>query len=799
MTSKRVQHQKSGKKGGRDVKQGKFKASSVSELTAPKAVKPKPRPNAADLREKAEFVLTVVSYIMLAVGFFLISSVLTGWTGVLGRTSGGWLVARFGISVLVVLFFVVYLCISRIFRRRPPQPLRQTAGTFLLYISASLFLGLLDFAFINGGIYYLTPGVLGRDFSRWSYENLGPLGTTLIGLCIIGLDLYFFGFTMPFDALKGVFSRLKHRADSSRSKHELARGAKTSQDTGDAEQAEQAEQEDEYGEYDDREEYGSADEREYYENEDEETDEFGDASFSYLTRRDAEKPKNSDPFADYGTSDMENLPDPDDIEYRSSTPPPGQFPPPPEIFGMEDDEEGWITEEMARPWGNRIIGSLAEFGIEADLAEILIGPTVIQFRIQPSPGVKVSRIVGLANDLTMALAVASLRVEAPIPGKPFVGIEIPNPMRRGITLRSIIEEDAYQDTTKSLPLPMGVTINGDPLVVGLEELPHLLVAGTTGSGKSVFVNSCIIGLCSTRRPDELKMVLVDPKRVEMASYENLPHILTPPVTDPKKAVHVLGWAIREMGQRYSRFAEGRVRNLASYNELVLPKDRLPHIVIVVDELADLMMTAAKEVEEYICRLAQMARATGIHLILATQRPSVNVITGLIKANVPARVAFTLPSMMDSRTIIDTGGAEKLLGRGDMLFLSTQNPKPVRVQSPWIDEGSITRWINYLINMFGEPIYTDIDDQGDSPAGFEEQGGFDDALLEEAVKVVTSTGVASTSGLQRRLRVGFTRAGRLIDMMEKAGIVGPADGARPREILVDEEDAEEILGRLRGNG
>jgi S-DNA-T family DNA segregation ATPase FtsK/SpoIIIE len=296
------------------------------------------------------------------------------------------------------------------------------------------------------------------------------------------------------------------------------------------------------------------------------------------------------------------------------------------------------------------------------------------------------------------------------------------------------------------------------------------------------------------------MVLVDPKRVEMAAYEKLPHILTPPVTDPKKAVHVLGWAIREMSGRYSRFAEARVRNLASYNEQVLPKDRLPHIVIVVDELADLMMTAAKEVEEYICRLAQMARATGIHLMLATQRPSVNVITGLIKANVPARVAFTLPSMMDSRTILDSVGAEKLLGRGDMLFLSTQNPKPLRVQSPWIDEHSITRWINYLVNMFGEPIYTDFDDQGDSPSGFEEtDGGYDDALLEEAVRVVTSTGMASTSGLQRRLRIGFTRAGRLVDMMERAGIVGPSDGARPREILVDEEEADDILEKLKGAG
>ncbi|MDR1020269.1 MAG: DNA translocase FtsK [Synergistaceae bacterium] len=788
MTAKRASGPKSGKKGGREIKQGKFKASSVGELIAPKAARPKPRLNTAELRERAELGLTVLSGVMLFVSFFLIASVLTGLTGALGRASGAWLVQRFGIPVLVILSFVAYLCLSRLFHRRLPQPLRQAAGTFLLYISASLFLGLLDFTSIGGGAYYLTPGALGRDFSRWSYQNLGPLGTTLIGLCIIGLDMHFFGFTMPFDAVNGFFSRLKKRVGRSRPKHEYAGGADGPEDD-DGESEADDEGYDEgvgQGEYDAPEEDGY----------DDGDDEPGPDPFSDFAPDGGEGRGGLDPFSDYGTSDMDNLPDPEDMGYGRSAPP-GQFPPPPEVFGKEEDDEGWITEEMARPWGDRIIDSLAEFGIEADLAEILIGPTVIQFRIQPSPGVKVSRIVGLANDLTMALAVASLRVEAPIPGKPFVGIEIPNPMRRGITLRSIIEEDEYQETAKSLPLPMGVTINGDPLVVGLEELPHLLVAGTTGSGKSVFVNSCIIGLCSTRRPDELKMVLVDPKRVEMASYEKLPHILTPPVTDPKKAVHVLGWAVREMEQRYSRFAEGRVRNLASYNELVLPKDRLPHIVIVVDELADLMMTAAKEVEEYICRLAQMARATGIHLILATQRPSVNVITGLIKANVPARVAFTLPSMMDSRTIIDSGGAEKLLGRGDMLFLSTQNPKPVRVQSPWIDEHSLARWIKYLINLFGEPVYTDIDDQGDSPAGFEDQGGFDDALLDEAVKVVTQTGMASTSGLQRRLRVGFTRAGRLIDMMEKAGIIGPADGARPREILLDEEEADEILARLRG--
>ena len=470
----------------------------------------------------------------------------------------------------------------------------------------------------------------------------------------------------------------------------------------------------------------------------------------------------------------------------------GIFPPPIELFGPVESRDGEMDEERAEPLGEKIVDTLEQFSIESHLAEILVGPTVIQFRIQLAPGIKVSKVAALSNDIALAMAVPSLRIEAPIPGKPYVGIEIPNPKRRGIPLRTVIEDDAFKKSKLSLPLPFGVAVNGDPMVVGLEELPHLLVAGTTGSGKSVFVNSCIVGLCSKRSPEELRMILVDPKRVEMAVYDQLPHLLTPPVTDPKKAVQALAWLIREMENRYTTFAKIRVRNLEGYNEKVLPKDRLPHIVIVVDELADLMMTAAKEVEEYICRLAQMARATGIHLMLATQRPSVNIITGLIKANIPARVAFTLPSNADSRTIIDCAGAEKLLGKGDMLFSSTKHPKPIRIQSPWIDESILAAWLKYMTNTFGEPDFIEIEAQGSGPAGGNGSGTFDDDLLEEAVETVMSTGIASASGLQRRLRVGFSRASRLIDMMEQLGIVGPADGARPREILVDEDGAEELL-------
>jgi S-DNA-T family DNA segregation ATPase FtsK/SpoIIIE len=715
------------------------------------------------LSERLAVCISIAVIILLVADVFVIASLVSDLTGNFGRMLREWLIGGVGGGILIVLLFVLYICMSIIFGRRIPHPVNQTIGVILLCFCIMLTLGLMEMPppiFKPKPMSVLEAGRAGLFAAEWLFANIGPLGTTLIGMTAISFTLYFFGFVSPFQTAYRCVAEKLSDMFGRRGKHESNGG-------------------DENDDGDESEEAPDANAR---------MDDAGENAFGW---------DNSDDSED----DME-LPSPVEVETVDEMDPdggearPGQFPPPFEVYGRADEEAGGITEEMARPWGERIIDSLAQFGVETELAEILIGPTVIQFRVQPLPGVKVNKIVALANDLAMTLAVASLRVEAPIPGHPFVGIEIPNPKRRGITLRSIIEEDAYQNTDRTLPLPMGVTINGVPLVVGLEDMPHLLVAGTTGSGKSVFVNACIVGLCSMRKPSELKMVLVDPKRVEMAVYEQLPHILTPPVTDPKKAVHVLGWAIREMERRYSMFAMSRVRNLTSYNEIVLPKDRLPNIVIVVDELADLMMTAAKEVEEYICRLAQMARATGIHLMLATQRPSVNVITGLIKANVPARVAFTLPSMMDSRTIIDTGGAEKLLGKGDMLFLSTQNPKPLRVQSPWIDERSIACWLDYLVNMFGPPEYTDIEDQGDAPVGFEDgAGNFDDPLLEEAVKVVISSGMASASGLQRRLRVGFTRAGRIVDMMESAGIIGPADGARPREILVDEDGARDILEKL----
>ena len=659
---------------------------------------------------------------MLIVNFYLISSLLTPWTGSIGRTIAGGLLRTMGGSVLILLLFFTYYCFSIILSREIPNPRSQLAGTFFLFITSCFFLGLTEMVEMHSfGISWLVPGSLGRTLATWSFQNLGPLGTTLLIGSFFIITVILLGSTLP-----DKYNFMKWLKKGKRFRHE--EGGALADDVSDESGCVPI-----YNE-----ESEDADLTVIEERDQTSLDIWGNVEIEQDLREITDTP-------------AERIPQPEEMSDElligvvDSISTPTMFPPPLGIFGVEEIDEQAMDETKARPWGDRIISSLQEFGIEAELAETLVGPTVIQFRIQLAPGIKVSKVAALSNDLALALAVPSLRVEAPIPGKPYIGIEIPNPKRQGITLRSVLAAAEGMTREVELPLPMGVTVDGDPLIMGLEEMPHLLVAGTTGSGKSVFVNSCIVGLCSKRRPSELRMVLVDPKRVEMAVYEKLPHILTPPVTDPKKAVHTLAWALREMKNRYELFAQARVRSLISYNEKVLPKDRLPYIVIVVDELADLMMTSPKEVEEYICRLAQMARATGIHLLLATQRPSVNVITGLIKANIPARVAFTLPGSADSRTIIDCGGAEKLLGKGDMLFLSTQSPKPIRVQAAWVDEKAIALWMDYLIRLFGEPEYIDIDEQG-GVIGALRGDGFADALF-------LVTHLVGTHGVRRVLDTG----------------------------------------------
>ncbi|MDO4560990.1 MAG: DNA translocase FtsK 4TM domain-containing protein [bacterium] len=745
----------------------------------------------------------IANIIVLLLTLYIIASLYTTWTGEGGARIAAFLLAVAGGSVIVPLLFVLYLSLSRFLSREIRGFFRQLCGTFFVFLLASLLLGLNQ---LTGGedllrFPYIAAGAFGHLLSLIIYKTTGVLGTFIIGLLLIYFALIFYNIhifsyiKLPKITSPSFGRRHKKKKDAVKGEFEEYGREAPRRDKGAPNIMECGE-----GDYFACADGGGKEEdgEEYYEEEDGEPSGGGDYADEDIDYNDPESVRRAGALKS-GSTASAVIQDPnfnleDSAAGRIKQ---GIFPPPIELFGPEESRDGEMDEERAEPLGEKIVNTLEQFSIESHLAEILVGPTVIQFRIQLAPGIKVSKVAALSNDIALAMAVPSLRIEAPIPGKPYVGIEIPNPKRRGIPLRTVIEDDAFKRAKLSLPLPFGVAVNGDPVVVGLEELPHLLVAGTTGSGKSVFVNSCIVGLCSKRSPEELRMILVDPKRVEMAVYDKLPHLLTPPVTDPKKAVQALAWLIREMENRYTTFAKIRVRNLEGYNEKVLPKDRLPHIVIVVDELADLMMTAAKEVEEYICRLAQMARATGIHLMLATQRPSVNIITGLIKANIPARVAFTLPSNADSRTIIDCAGAEKLLGKGDMLFSSTKHPKPVRIQSPWIDENILAAWLKYMTNTFGEPDFIEIEAQGGGAAGGN-GGVFDDDLLEEAVETVMTTGIASASGLQRRLRVGFSRASRLIDMMEQLGIVGPADGARPREILVDEEGARELLEDA-GNG
>ncbi|MBQ9565010.1 MAG: DNA translocase FtsK [Synergistaceae bacterium] len=478
------------------------------------------------------------------------------------------------------------------------------------------------------------------------------------------------------------------------------------------------------------------------------------------------------------------------------------FPPPLDLFGPPVEDRGDKEAlEAAKGQGEVIIETLKDFGVNASVAHIVVGPSVVQFQLDLAPGTKVNKVSSLANELTMALAVVSVRVEAPIPGAHYVGIEIPNSHRRGIPLRMALESEEMEDCKALLPLPMGMKVDSHFLVRGLEDMPHLLVAGTTGSGKSVFVNACILGMCSRRTPDELKLILVDPKHVEFAIYEGLPHLLALPISDPRKAIDALAWAVQEMEARMESFARAHVRNLASYNARVLPKNRRPSIVVVVDELADLMYTAGKEVEGLIVRLAQKARAAGIHLILATQRPSVDVITGLIKANVPARVAFAVPSQTDSRTILDASGADKLLGKGDMLFLGTGAPGPVRLQSPFVTEEQTLDFVEYLKSSFGEPEYIEF---AETAAGSGGEGGrpgngiVNDPKMEEAIRAVMEMGIASASGLQRLLSIGYPKAGRLITAMEQLGILGPQtpNSSKPRDILMDEEEAYEALERAR---
>jgi S-DNA-T family DNA segregation ATPase FtsK/SpoIIIE len=436
--------------------------------------------------------------------------------------------------------------------------------------------------------------------------------------------------------------------------------------------------------------------------------------------------------------------------------------------------------------------TFANFNIDVEMEGANIGPRVTQYTLKPPTGVKLTKITALENNLALDLAAHSIRIEAPIPGKRAVGIEVPNVKSATVRVSSLILAQQWKEAKHPLSLAIGKDISGTPVVTDLGRMPHLLVAGQTGSGKSVMINTILTSLLYRNSPSDLKLILVDPKQVELKPYDEIPHLLTPVITEPEKCISALKWAVAEMERRYKALADVRKRNIIEYNDLK-QGEGMPYIVIVIDELADLMMMAARDVEALIVRIAQKARAVGIHLVLATQRPSVDVITGLIKANVPARISFKTTSQVDSRTIIDQVGSEKLLGEGDMLMTLSDSPKPKRIQGAFISEPETTKVIDF-IRMQRPPQYDD--EVVSQPVQLNGRGGIvadyggqdaDDDMLKDAVQVVIDNRKASTSLLQRRLRIGYGRAARLIETMEEQGIVGAADGSRPREVLVRSMD------------
>jgi S-DNA-T family DNA segregation ATPase FtsK/SpoIIIE len=550
------------------------------------------------------------------------------------------------------------------------------------------------------------------------------------------------------------------------------------------EEEEEYEEGDEEGEYEYEDEYEDEDGEEYEEyDEDEEYEEEGDEEYE----DDEEE----------GDEDEIDQPVPE-IDWKL-----------PALTLLKRSQTREVDPRMVEQGGDVLEATMREFGVDARLIGATVGPTVTRYELELAAGVKVNKVTGLAKEIAYAMASHDVRILAPIPGRSAIGVEVPNKMRPLVTLGDILASDEAKKAKHPLEVAMGRDIAGRAVMSNLATFPHVLIAGQTGAGKSSCINSIVTSLLMRTTPAEVRMILVDPKRVELGQYNGVPHLLTEVVTNPKKAANALDWAVREMEMRYDVLAEIGVRDITGYNamydkgEIPTPDDpdpdtgksyqRLPFIVVVVDELADLMMVAARDVESSICRLAQMARAVGIHLVIATQRPSVDVITGVIKANIPSRLAFSVSTLADSRVILDQQGAEKLIGKGDMLMLNASSSRAERIQGAWVDEDCVRKVVAHWRRQATQPQYVD-GVQGDDSAGGSSRRSDDDEgdeLLEEAMELVVTSGLGSTSMLQRKLRVGFARAGRLMDLLERRGVVGPSEGSKARAVLMTAEELEDL--------
>lgn len=641
-----------------------------------------------------------------------------------------------------------------------------------------------------------SGGIIGAIFGFFSYKLLGSLGTYIILSLVIIASIYFMirpnieHIIMAFEDLGEYFEDKKLAREEKRSEKKLKLEEKEK-----------------------KKELKESKKKEIKKVEEKELDNIEDLSESLVIKDYSEDsiPENKD---------FENISDTDDIEITNDSAIETQDDEEEVIDTIKDDIEHKKEEEFIYTYpdtalldripskgnfskdevlekGKIIENTMKNFGIDSKVVAINRGPVITSYELKPAPGIKLSRIVSLSDNIAMALASSDLRIEAPIPGKAVVGIEVPNKDKDSVALKELIESQEFKNSKSDIPLTLGKDVEGNILISGMEDMPHLLIAGATGSGKSVCINSIITSVIYKSSPKDVKLMLIDPKVVELSVYNGIPHLLIDVVTNPKKAAFALNWAVDEMEKRYEAFAENHVRDLKGYNKKMIAEgkedEKLPKILIIVDELADLMMVASKEIEEYIARLAQKARAAGMYLILATQRPSVDVITGTIKANVPSRIAFAVASSVDSRTILDMGGAEKLLGKGDMLFYPSKYPKPKRIQGAFISDGEVERLVDFVKsnNEIKNKVESKIEQAiEDRKVKIDNEK---DPLFKEAVELVVNDEQASISYIQRKLKVGYSRAGRIVDQMEEMGIIGPHEGSKPRKLLKTKEELDMILG------
>lgn len=732
---------------------------------------------------KEEHINEIKAIIVLAIGMIIFASLISFTpedlpfytsspnvpTQNLIRITGAYLASAllfvFGYSSYILVLYLFFWSWNKFTSREIAFTMPKLISFIVLFCVVSAWLGMTSAS--EPVIRFEKAGLIGSLLSEFLISYIGRMGAHIVLLTLGVLSLILTGeflvtplFLRVFEGMQGVFSGIKDRVGSSERKLPSfdikAIMSNVSKKKDNKKQNKHVEEE---GEYED-EEY------EYIDEDDEDK---------------VKKPrvkKKTSPKIKIAPSQINKAKDSEDEiekivgEYR--IPPMDLLDDPPVVSTSKIESGLKIGAKLLED-------TLAQFGVEASVVDIERGPAITRYELEPGPGVKVNQFTNLSDDIALAMKATTVRIVAPIPGKNRVGIEVPNGSSAAVFLKDVINSDAFRASKSKLTLALGQDIAGKPMIADLAEMPHLLIAGTTGSGKTVCVNGIIMSMLLNVTPEEVRFVMVDPKMVEMAQYNDIPHLLCPTVTDSKKASNVLNWVVLEMESRYKKLAKASVRNIKGYNAL---GNKMPYIVVIIDELADLMQVSAKTVESSITRIAQLSRAVGIHLILATQRPSVDVITGVIKANFPARISFKVASKIDSRTVLDANGAECLLGKGDMLFIQPGDAKPTRGQGNYVNDEEINRVIQFIKDQQA-PSYDEsiINSQKASGAGGSENS---DEYYNEAVKLVIETNQASVSILQRRMRLGYTRAARLIDMMEQGGIVGPYCGSKPRDILVDRE-------------